>query len=215
MGFLTKKYGPLPGWGWLALSVVAFAAFLYWRSKQTASQTSTLGGDTGQTVGGLSSGMGGTPFSTLPDLGGLGAGATPTSQTGQQGYFPHFGAPTANSVGWQWLPAICQQFNLDCGIQPIGTAPAGKDAAAIFAALTGGQPVPQAYSWTYVDSAPYMPPGSLPSQPSPSSVGSGSASPTTSGVSPFSNPVSYSSGGATAMPTTGPRSTGPTGLKTA
>ena len=69
-GVLTRKYGPLPGWAWLALVVVGAVVFWWWRNRNvTAGGTavgSTAGGDSGAASGGLSSGFGGQPFSTLP-----------------------------------------------------------------------------------------------------------------------------------------------------
>lgn len=34
--FFTKKYGPLPGWGWIALGAAGGGVFIWWRKRQAA-----------------------------------------------------------------------------------------------------------------------------------------------------------------------------------
>lgn len=51
-GFFSKKYGPLPGWGWAALAGVGAIAWFWWRSRsnsQASSPADTSGTDTGST----------------------------------------------------------------------------------------------------------------------------------------------------------------------
>ena len=35
-GIFQRKFGPLPGWGWMALAAVAGAGYLWWRNRQGA-----------------------------------------------------------------------------------------------------------------------------------------------------------------------------------
>ena len=49
-----RKFGPLPGWGWMALAGVAAAGYLWWRNKQgaaAASAANTAATDTTGAVG--------------------------------------------------------------------------------------------------------------------------------------------------------------------
>ena len=39
-GFFTKKYGPLPGWGWSLIAGGAALAYLWWRSREKAAASS-------------------------------------------------------------------------------------------------------------------------------------------------------------------------------
>ena len=43
--FFSKKYGPLPGWGWAALAAVGAVGYMYWRNRQNAA-AAAAGGDT-------------------------------------------------------------------------------------------------------------------------------------------------------------------------
>ena len=43
--FFTKKFGPLPGWGWAALAAVGAVGYMYWRNRQNAA-AAAAGGDT-------------------------------------------------------------------------------------------------------------------------------------------------------------------------
>lgn len=41
--FFTKKYGPLPGWGWIALGATGGAVFIWWRKRSAANAAAPTG----------------------------------------------------------------------------------------------------------------------------------------------------------------------------
>ena len=48
----TRKYGPLPGWGWMLLAAAGVGGYLWWRNHQSASASaSTTAGTTTDTSG--------------------------------------------------------------------------------------------------------------------------------------------------------------------
>jgi hypothetical protein len=47
--FLTQKYGPLPGWSWLLITVISVFIFLKMRSSKQSSTTGTTTGGTNTT----------------------------------------------------------------------------------------------------------------------------------------------------------------------
>ena len=44
--FFTKKYGPLPGWGWLALAATGGVVFIWYRNRKAAAAATTTSATT-------------------------------------------------------------------------------------------------------------------------------------------------------------------------
>lgn len=66
----TRKFGPLPGWGWAAVAAVGAAGYMWYRNRSSSS--STTGTGTSSTTGSqTSTGTGGTDYA--PQLATLGA----------------------------------------------------------------------------------------------------------------------------------------------
>ena len=146
---LTKKMGPLPGWGWLVVFGVAYYLYKKYKAGSTTAATTAAPlatpTETLQTAGGTYTGpVGGAPGSVTNPGGGGGTPGDGGPTPGNGGTTPSGTAPTNNIGGATWNPdpaTYAQTFGplysppgLNAGL------PAGySNAASLGIPQTGGK----------------------------------------------------------------------------
>lgn len=83
--FFTRKYGPLPGWGWSLLAGGAALAYFWWKHRQAQQAASTTAGTTGTSTAYSGTGYAGELASIQSEIqqlqGELASTTTSTSKT--------------------------------------------------------------------------------------------------------------------------------------
>lgn len=141
---LTRKIGPIPGWGWLVIVAAGTGLFIWWRSKKSSSSSSS-------TTGGTASSSAGPTQATCYDANGNTVSCSDPSAVGSNAtdYFESLYAqneginsqlenitPTIDTTG-QDVTTLEQQVTNLAGSGSTGTGTANSPVTDLTVSVTG------------------------------------------------------------------------------